>query len=87
MSQDPEEPTWMFKPGLYLLVQYDIGSVLVLGETLLREKDGADIVVRLHYLFYHDSQTLLVSNNLHLKACCISLDQMIFISKNVVINY
>ena len=63
------------------------GSVVNLGDTLLREKDGADIVVSLYYLFYHVSQTLIASNDLHLKESCISSDQMIFISKNVVINY
>ena len=62
-------------------------SVLGLGETLLRKKDGAYIEVSLYYLFYHVSQTLSVSNDLHLKESCISLDQMIFISKNVLINY
>ena len=62
-------------------------SVLGLRETLLREKDGADIEVSLYYLFYHVSQTLITSNDLHLKESCISSDQMIFISTNVVINY
>ena len=61
-------------------------SALGLGETLLREKD-ADIVVSLYYIFYHVSQTVIASNDLHLKECYISLDQMIFISKNVAINY
>ena len=39
-------------------------SILGLGETLLREKDGADIVVSLYYFFYHVSQTLIASNDL-----------------------
>jgi hypothetical protein len=39
-------------------------SVLGHGETLLREKDGADIVVSLYYFFYHVSQTLIASNDL-----------------------
>jgi hypothetical protein len=39
-------------------------SVLGLGETFLREKDGADIVVSLYYFFYHVSQTLIASNDL-----------------------
>jgi len=46
-------------------------SVLGLREILLREKDDADMVVSLYYLFYHVSQTLFALNDLHLKECCI----------------
>ena len=62
-------------------------NVRGLGEKLFREKDGADVVVSLDSLFYHVSQTLIASNDLHQKECFISLDQIICISKNVVINY